>query len=123
MKTQLTINLQPDDLSTVQALALTERRKPMDVVRNLLEDIVEGRVTLEIPEERKEKVSVTSVRMDAEFKEKLRKFKEDTGLSVDKALHLALAKLRTAQELMDGANGIRCTGVDATSHSLAQPRI
>ena len=95
MKTQITVNLRPNDLTVIQEIALTERRRHTDVIRNLLEDIVDGRLSVEVPPEPKEKLHVTGIRMDEGLKARIAQFKERTGMSADKALHLALAKLRT----------------------------
>ena len=90
MKTQLTVNLRSNDLTAIQEIAVAERRKHTDVIRNILEDVVEGRLSVEEVVEPKEKAHVTGIRMDAALKEKIARFKERTGLSADKAIHLAL---------------------------------
>ena len=98
MKYQITANLTPHDFTVIQALAVAERRKTTDVIRNLLDDISSRKIEIEAPPKpEKEKLHSTAVRVDDRLNTQISDFKEDTGLSVDKALHLALDKIQRTQ--------------------------
>ena len=106
MKAQIPLALLPNDFTTIQAMAVAERRKPTEVMRNLLEDVMDGKVDLSEPAPKKESRHATAIRVDEAFKVRFDKFKEDHGLSAEKVLHLALAKLRTGQDLLDGIDAL-----------------
>ena len=96
MKTkQITLTISLHDFTVIQSIAVAERRTTTDVIRNLLEDIAENRIEIE-PEEPKEK-HATAVRVSEALKEKVGVFQKRTGLSIDKAIHIALE--RTQPEL------------------------
>ena len=118
MKTQLTVNLRSNDLTAIQEIAVAERRKHTDVIRNILEDVVEGRLSVEEVVEPKEKAHVTGIRMDAALKEKIARFKERTGLSADKAIHLALQVIH--QTLPQKAIAGQASTDEITEYLIAQ---
>jgi hypothetical protein len=90
---QISVNPTQDDLTDINEIALTERRKPTEVIRNILEDVVAGRIPLEVVGDAKSPRKTTGVKVDAEFKTRLEEFKAATHLSTDKILHLALKNL------------------------------
>ena len=118
MKTQLTVNLRYNDLTAIQEIAVAERRRRTDVIRNILEDVVEGRLPVEDVVEPKEKAHVTGIRMDTALKEKIARFKERTGLSADKAIHLALQVMH--QTLPQKALAGQASTDEITEHLIAQ---
>lgn len=94
MKSQVTVNFLPDDFAVIEEIASKERRKPADVIRNLIEDIANG--TLKIPQETKVKVKKhgTTVRMDEALRSKVDAMKEREEKSLDKIVHLVVQSLR-----------------------------
>jgi uncharacterized protein YqfA (UPF0365 family) len=89
---QVTLHITPLDRDTLERFAAADRRRITDTIRLLLEDVIDGKIDIAPPA--KIEKATTAVRMNDELKAKLDEFKAKTKISADKALHLALAKLR-----------------------------
>lgn len=107
---QIGINLQPHDVATIDEFSVEERKKPVDVIRNLLEDVMDKKVPLTPPEPVKKVRKTMTVRVTQTFDERLRKYKDEVGLSADKIVEQALITLRnqrkTGQDLLDGIDAL-----------------
>ncbi|SBT06752.1 hypothetical protein ACCAA_350124 [Candidatus Accumulibacter aalborgensis] len=89
----LGLKLPTTDFEIIEAIAKEERRRPSDVIRNVIEDVVEGKIHIEPKEEPDNKR--TNVRVDGYTIKKVNAFKKATGMTLDQILHLALMNLRS----------------------------
>lgn len=89
---KISVNPTLDDMATIQQIAAAERRRVSDVIRNALEDVVNGHIPLE-QEDTGVKRQSTAINVDTAFKERFDLFKKEKNLSADKILHLALQSL------------------------------
>ena len=90
LESQISINPTPNDLTVIREIALVERRKPSDVIRNLFEDVMDGKTSIEPSQAMTGKRHAMGVMVDPTFKSRFDQFKEEKHLSADKILHLAL---------------------------------
>ena len=114
LESKISINPMPNDLSTIQEMALAERRNTSDVIRNLFEDVMDGKIPLEVPIDNKAKRHSTAINVDNKFKSRFDQFKEEKHLSADKILHLALQNF--SQKAIAG----EVTSDDITEHLIRQ---
>ena len=115
---QISVNPTSNDLTVIQEIATAERRKGTDVIRNILEDVLDGKITIEVPEDYKAKRQPTAVRVAEDFKERFDSFKDEKNLSADKILHLAVQSMKqnfTLQTLNNEASTD-----DITEHLIQQ---
>ena len=91
MRDQISYNPTPDDLRKLEQLAAQNRRDLPDMVRIILEDVVDGRLDISDITDSKPKRRSRSVGVSSEFKRRVDAFRGN--VSVDKLLHRALIKL------------------------------
>jgi hypothetical protein len=93
MDSRIGLNPTQHDLTTLQEIALKERRNVSDVIRNVLEDVLNGVIPIEADDKFKGLRTPQGVAVDADFKARFDQFKAEKNLSADKILHLALQSL------------------------------
>lgn len=91
---QIGLNLLPDDVTAIVQIAEDDRRTVTSVLRNLLEDIVDGAIPIKANAGPKVKRKTTIVRVEPAFKARFEAFKEATNLSADKIVEQALKVIR-----------------------------
>ena len=96
-KSPIPLNIEINDYATIQNLAASDRRKVSDIMRNLLEDVADGKVSLQLPEAVKIERHQTAVRVDDRLRAKIDDLKARTGLSVDRIMHLAIRAITQSQ--------------------------
>ena len=90
MNNQITLNLLPEDFSEIKRMAKLQRRKPAEVIRNLLEDIVEGAVEIRVDPDVKIKRHGLTVRVDDSLRTRIDELTTRHGKSIDKIVHIAV---------------------------------
>jgi|JI8StandDraft_1071087.scaffolds.fasta_scaffold32592_6 hypothetical protein len=99
------VRMTKEDRETWEELAKADRRRATDMIRNMLEDLVEGAIEIEIPE--KDQHVVFNIRASEELKAKVDEYKSRSKVSIEKAAHLALEKLRGSNDAhLDYQEGI-----------------
>ena len=114
LESQISVNPTPHDLTVIHEIALAERRKPTEVIRNLFEDALDGKVTLDVAKVSPGKRHAMGVMVEPTFKSRFDQFKEEKHLSADKILHLALQNF--SQKAIAG----EVTSDDITEHLIRQ---
>ena len=90
------LNLTPEERDLVEQISSTNRRRRTDMLRIIIEDLVDGRLTIDdVPDETIERVS-SGVRVTRTLKQRFDAFRK--GVSADKIMSKALRKLNTQGE-------------------------
>lgn len=97
----VSLNLRPDDIATIVQVAEDDRRTVTSVLRNMLEDIVDGTIPIAVKGEPKVKRKTALVRVEPAFKARFEAFKEATNLSADKIVEQALKVIREQRAARD----------------------
>ena len=99
------VRMTREDRAIWEELAKVDRRRATDVIRNMLEDLVEGTIEIEAPE--KDEYVVFNVRATEGLKAKVDEYKARSKVSIEKAAHLALEKLKGTNDAhLDYQEGI-----------------
>lgn len=99
---QIPVRISEEDLKVITSIAESERRRQTDVIRNLLEDLADNKIAIEQPDTGKK--VMTAVRVTEQFKAKIEAMKERRGLSVERALHLAIQSIRAEMSVEKDAH-------------------
>ena len=96
------LNLTQEERDLVEQISSTNRRRRTDMLRIIIEDLVDGRLTIDdVPDETIERVS-SGVRVTRTLKQRFDAFRN--GVSADKIMSKALRKL-AVQNPQGEANG------------------
>ena len=91
----ITMNLRPDDITTIMEIAEEDRRPRAHVMRNMLEDIVSGVLPVEFEAKPKIVRFTAQVNVESAFKAKFDAFRASVGgLSADQIIEQALKVIR-----------------------------
>ena len=90
---RISLNPTQRDLTTLQEIALAERRNVADMTRLILEDVLDGKIPVETRDESEVKRVSAGISVDEDFKARFDLFKMEKNLSADKILHLALQSI------------------------------
>ena len=90
------LNLTKEERDLVEQISNANRRRRTDMLRIIIEDLVDGRLTIEdVPDETIEKVS-SGVRVTRTLKQRFDAFRN--GVSADKIMSKALRKISAQGE-------------------------
>ena len=90
---RISLNPTQHDLTTLQEIAVAERRNVADTTRLILEDVLDGKIPVDTRDESEVKRVSAGISVDEDFKARFEQFKAEKNLSADKILHIALKKL------------------------------
>ena len=90
------LNMTKEERNIIDQIATANRRRRTDMLRIIIEDLVDGRLTIDdVPDETVEKTS-SGVRVTRTLKQRFDAFRN--GVSADKIMSKALRKLNTQGE-------------------------
>ena len=90
---RISLNPTQHDLTTLQEIAVAERRNVADTTRLILEDVLDGKIPVDTRDESEVKRVSAGISVDEDFKARFEQFKAEKNLSADKILHIALKNL------------------------------
>lgn len=87
MTKTLAVHLLSEDFETFNREATRDRRKVADVIRNVLEDMADGKITV-YPHPKQKPRENTTIRVSEDLLKKIEELKERANMSTDKLLQM-----------------------------------